>query len=959
MLDVLRRAMNNVEFDRSSSAALRNPPSVPQTAAAPSSTALVDAQSIARLQRKQKLLDLCLFVVDCCLRNGTESWWRQAVSLPFADIAQGVEHLKELCLQELVYDAGDVRSFCRAYEVLEEEGYLEGDDRGRFLLDLLRFVQPSLGRVEEGRKTFGDQLRSLATKKGNPGAVVSVVIPDDRSFSSFMELCFPSLGSDGAFTLLCSQREVTFLLSVCQHRAAEVEAHLRQRVLDCTIVCQPIPENLGRAAARGEVERDWLVGALQYLHLEEARRRDADFLSVNPNAIYAAGFFKQVLQLAEDKSEILSAVVWLPDRGFIDRELKRNETDGSASIPAGILTHMGLVVSAPASCTTFVEGFVATRGPTAHLRLTWTGKDHVDIYTTCHEIVFLARTSLKKMSRRFSLRPSAELDTILGDDAVPHFVAAEDGIVIAEFGLPPGGFDDIAGDPAKFPAFVARLLRPRQAAFFRQPVRLAVSRPADEPADDPADALRSAFLTSLQKANDPATPTVDQALSALNALHQYETSEYGLENMAGAIAEGRRLVDICPSAADDLDVAARKVLIRAAVNVDHVDKAISLANGGGQGTSFAHDFLVKMMELKAANVRQARRLRRKFFLRRSFAVMGSIAWGEAFVDKFMNYHVPSLLAEGNIPALARRKKVIHSIVTTERDRQRIVAHPVFRRLSRFAEVVFTCFPEELLERRARDKYNFYYFYGFLDHQSVLLAQALQAELYLLPIDIVISRGSLANVGRSLDKGADCCSIAGIECEPADLRSWLDGRARSKRGELDLPADELLTAAIAMPDAYCRSLVMSPDNQAFCRHARELIWPMRDGLVIHSIFMHPVAISARLMSRPFHPQYENVDYALLPRLLQHDGRLTVLQNAELAAAQFGAPAGREEFLDTGFSLEAFIDAHEADYAAQRRCFASRQFFPSGKVPYPPSADCAQEVALIEAALKRYRFRNEQA
>ena len=479
-------------------------------------------------------------------------------------------------------------------------------------------------------------------------------------------------------------------------------------------------------------------------------------------------------------------------------------------------------------------------------------------------------------------------------------------------------------------------------------------RQAMEPIGEP---LHDAFVESMRQTGASTRPTVAQALTALNALHQYEISEYGMENMAGAVAEGRRLVDLCPGAEGELDVAARKVLIRAAVNVDHVDKAIALAKEGRDGTSFIHDFLIKMMELKATNLEEARRLRRGFRLRRSFAVMGSIAWGEAFVDKFMNYHVPSLLAEGNMPALARRKKLIHSIVTTERDRQRIVAHPAFKRLSRFADVVFTCFPEELLERRARDEFNFYYFYGFLDHQSVLLAQALQAELYLLPIDIVISRNSLANVGRSLDKGADCCSIAGIECEPADLRSWLDARPRSQTGELDLPADELLSAAIAMPDAYCRSLVMSPDNLTFCRHARELIWPMRDGLVIHSVFMHPVAISARLMSRPFHPQYENVDYALLPRVLQHDGRLTVLQNAELAAAQFGAPAGREEFLDSGFSLEAFVEAHEADYAAQRRWFASRQFFPSAKVPYPPSADCDREVALVQAALKRYRFRSQ--
>jgi hypothetical protein len=153
--------------------------------------------------------------------------------------------------------------------------------------------------------------------------------------------------------------------------------------------------------------------------------------------------------------------------------------------------------------------------------------------------------------------------------------------------------------------------------------------------------------------------------------------------------------------------------------------------------------------------------------------------------------------------------------------------------------------------------------------------------------------------------------------------------------------------------------MSLENQAFCRHPRELIWPMPTGLAIHSIFMHPVAVSARLMSRPFHPQYENVDYALLPRLLQHDAKLQVLQNAEFGVAQFGAPAGREEFLDSGFSLEAFIDAHRSDYAAQRRCFASRQFFPSGNVPYAPAVNCDAEVALIQAALKRYRFRNEQS
>ena len=189
-----------------------------------------------------------------------------------------------------------------------------------------------------------------------------------------------------------------------------------------------------------------------------------------------------------------------------------------------------------------------------------------------------------------------------------------------------------------------------------------------------------------------------------------------------------------------------------------------------------------------------------------------------------------------------------------------------------------------------------------------MASELRAELYLLPVDIVLSRDSLKNFNRYVERRADCCSVAGIECEPAQLRAWLDARGRGATGDLELPAEELLAVAVARPDAYFRSLIMGRKNQSFCRHPRELIWPMANGLFIHSIFMHPVAVSARLMSRPFHPQHENVDFALLPRLLQGDGRLKIIEDArEVAVAQFGPPLTRDEYLDEGFSLKSFMEA----------------------------------------------------
>jgi hypothetical protein len=84
----------------------------------------------------------------------------------------------------------------------------------------------------------------------------------------------------------------------------------------------------------------------------------------------------------------------------------------------------------------------------------------------------------------------------------------------------------------------------------------------------------------------------------------------------------------------------------------------------------------------------------------------------------------------------------------------------------------------------------------------------------------------------------------------------------------------------------------------------------------------------------------------------------LQDArEMVLAQFGAPAAREEFLEGGFSLEAFLEAHRYDYAVHRRCFSVRQFFPYSGPQLSPSADYEADIALLQAALERYRFQAE--
>lgn len=927
---------------------------------------LVDAAAVARLQRQQKLIDLYLFVVDRCLRKGREQWWREAVSLPFADEAQGVEHLKNLCFHELLCGAGDFAAFDATYRVLAEEGWLAGDERARYLHELVRFVRPLLV-VDPPRQPFRLRLGS-GPASARPGAVVSIVLPDAAALAGLKDLALPSFESEDGLLRLAADRDVTILVFVAEHILEEAWACFDRKEVDCSVVCRAIPESLcaGADIVAGGVQRDWLTGALQCVHLVEARQFNADFYSVNPHGIYSSGYLGRLREIAKGQPAVLSAAIWVNNRGLFDRYATRDRTRNLLSVAARDLTATGLNVLGPYACSAFVEGFVAARGPLAHLRATWVSRDWIEIHSTSHELLYVSCDVVSRMPGQLLLRPSVEFDRILGPADVPYFVQEGDGITVAEFGHPPGSFHEVTAEGTGGEGIAGRLCRPQQAALFKHAVRLPLARhdglEGPDGLTERPGALHLAFSRLIDRAAAPAALTIDQALSALHVLHHYETSEYGMQNMAQTIEEGRRLLGLGSGPESAFDGNGRRELIRAAMNFDRVELAIELARNGGAETSLIHEFLASMVELKRTNVARANELRRKLgrtlFQRRPMAVIGSIVWGERFVEKFMDYHVASLLARGNIPSLARHRKVVHSIVTTEADRQRVMAHPLFEHLGKHAEVVFTCFPEKFIEQREREGYNFYQFYGLLDHQSVFLAAALQAELYLLPVDIVLSDHSLSNLSRRLGR-VDGCSVAGIECEPADLRAWLDARPRGRNGELELSAGELLSEAIALPDAYFRSLFMVPDNRSFCRHPRELIWPRADGLAIHSIFMHPIAVSSRLMSRPFHPQHENVDFALLPRLLQGDGTFEVVQDAtEVAAAQFGAPAGREEFIDGGFSVEAFVEAHRHDYAVQRRCFAARQFFPCRNSGAPESTGYETEVALIEKALTRYRFQADQ-
>ena len=180
----------------------------------------------------------------------------------------------------------------------------------------------------------------------------------------------PSLCGERGLQALCGARAVSLLVFAQAKYLMDIKGHLEVSNPGCQVVCRAIPPNLSNLAegATGP-QRDCLVGALQGLHLREAKRLGADFLSVNPNAVYSDGFFEGVLGIA-DRQEPAVAILLATiraDKNIIRPGLAQFRTarpfdsslvvGTSLAVSAGDLMSQGIDTAGPLNGAKFVHDF--------------------------------------------------------------------------------------------------------------------------------------------------------------------------------------------------------------------------------------------------------------------------------------------------------------------------------------------------------------------------------------------------------------------------------------------------------------------------------------------------------------------------------------------------------------------------------------------------------------------------
>jgi hypothetical protein len=149
--------------------------------------------------------------------------------------------------------------------------------------------------------------------------------------------------------------------------------------------------------------------------------------------------------------------------------------------------------------------------------------------------------------------------------------------------------------------------------------------------------------------------------------------------------------------------------------------------------------------------------------------------------------------------------------------------------------------------------------------------------------------------------------------------------------------------------------MTKENTNFDKYPRELYFPDRDGLVVHALYQHPWAISARAICRKdLQFDYHIVDFRLVSRIFANSlsfEKLKVIEDSSEVFIANYAPVERH-FDTTGvpFNIHNFVSVHQHSQPIHWYIWRQRQLIRC-ETMHPPEKNSELVATNILNALKQ--------
>lgn len=296
------------------------------------------------------------------------------------------------------------------------------------------------------------------------------------------------------------------------------------------------------------------------------------------------------------------------------------------------------------------------------------------------------------------------------------------------------------------------------------------------------------------------------------------------------------------------------------------------------------------------------------------AIYATLAcWGEKYLDLMERTCFASLLAPGNLPALAEKADIILEIYTMPADLPRLSASRRLRRLAEHCEIRIHCFPEAAGPHRAPLTYHLL---GMATHATLLRAAARGGDLLFLYADVVLAQDCLTAIAERL---AD--RPRGVFGDPLNLYATpLLNRLDSRRqgDALIVSSGDLLQSAAdclgkRMTNTFYRTMdPRTPD------HVCRVVFATEHGLRTHGFIIAPLYFSNAAFAPVLHPDFGTQDGRIVEHVLNKldDDQIDVLSGADYCAAELCDDDDAARPI-VAYGLEGAIERFFTSYRLSRR------------------------------------------
>lgn len=233
-------------------------------------------------------------------------------------------------------------------------------------------------------------------------------------------------------------------------------------------------------------------------------------------------------------------------------------------------------------------------------------------------------------------------------------------------------------------------------------------------------------------------------------------------------------------------------------------------------------------------------------------------WKEKYIRQFMELSLRSLLAPGNLPALAANAELTFTFLTHSRDRDIFRAHPMFARLEQTCRVTFVDIDDLIYGANYSATLTIAYERGMRETGEKMLSTYF---IYLVA-DYIMANGSLKNLLPYMQQGVSGITAGNYQAVEEEAEAGILRRIDSQSGILAIPPRELVGMTLFHLHPLARANLVN-EGHRHTSHTNRLFWRVNDQTLIGRFYLrHMLAIK---------PEIDNYmigascDYSFIPEM----------------------------------------------------------------------------------------------